>query len=316
MEGPSKRVVRNMGRPTSVVPNSSSGACVCDEQRCASVRDDIAREGGWGWWTWVSSFYFLAGFHVRFYATDVSLHFSFLQALLFNMLVIRNTHPKPTGHCNASSLPALPARFLAVSSPSRESKTSPQRSRLPDTTAGSVNHWHPSERSTTKHVNLCKCGTCQVLSTQGCKSDIHKNGHKLWYVMHSIVENLPGGSMHVNESSRIWTTMFTIVESIKCQECRQHSNLWLSEISPSSGNLPMRKEDWMFTLWKHHDEASKRVRAGGWVSSSKVPLGATLSWNEYLQNYRVQLVTCDVGLSSAKSLPATKTESFSLEVRY
>jgi hypothetical protein len=154
-----------------------------------------------------------------------------------------------------------------------------------------------------------------VLSTQGCQGDIHKNGHKLWYVMHSIVENLPGGSIHINESSRIWTTMFTIVESIKCQECRTHSNLWLSGISPSSGNLPLRKEDWMFTVWKHHDEASKRVRAGGWVSSAKVPLGATLSWNEYLQNYRVQVVTCDVGLLSTKAVPTTKTEVVSLEVR-
>ncbi len=61
LEGPSKRDVRNMGRPTLlVVPNSSSGG-VC-LQRAAlrtSVRDDIARAGGWGWWTWVSSFYFL-----------------------------------------------------------------------------------------------------------------------------------------------------------------------------------------------------------------------------------------------------------------
>lgn len=302
-----------MGRPTLQFIIRElfriQGRVVHFEQRCAMRVDRV------GGHEFLPSA-FLVGFHVRCYTSYDSLHFSFLQAVLFSMLVSRNTQSKPTGHCSASSLPALPARFLAVSSPSRESKTSPQRSRLPDTTAGSLNHWHPSERSTTKHVNLCKCGTCQVLSTQGCKSDIHKNGHKLWYVMHSIVENLAGGSMHINESSRIWTTMFTIVESIKCQECRQHSNLWLSEISPSSGNLPMRKEDWMFTLWKHHDEASKRVRAGGWVSSAKVPLGATLSWNEYLQNYRVQLVTCDVGLISAKSLPVTKTESFSLEVRY
>jgi hypothetical protein len=72
----------------------------------------------------------------------------------------------------------------------------------------------------------------------------------------------------------------------------------------------------MFTLWKHHDEASKRVRAGGWLSSAKVPLGSTLSWNEYLQNYRVQLVTCDVGSLTIKSLPTTKSEVVSLEVRF
>ena len=228
--------------------------------------------------------------------------------------ISRSPCPKSSGHC---SLPALPLRYISASNPSRESKTSPQRSRLPAVSASSsANHGHPSERVATKHVNLCKCGTCQVLSTQGCQGDIHKNGHKLWYVMHSIVENLPGGSISANESSRIWTTLFTIVESIKCQECRTHSNLWLSEISPSSGSLPSRKEDWMFTLWKHHDEASKRVRAGGWVSKSNVPLGTTLSWNEYLQNYRVQVVTCDVGLLSAKTLPTTKTEVLSLEVRY
>lgn len=222
---------------------------------------------------------------------------------------------------SSCSLPSLPLKYTSGLKQSRESKTSPQRSRLPEAASSccsaSPNHWLPSERMARapKHVNLCKCGTCQVLSTQGCNGDIHKNGHKLWYVMHSIVENLPNGSMAANDSSRIWATLFTIVESIKCQECRTHSNLWLVSISPSTGNLPMRKEDWMFTLWKHHDEANKRVRAGGWVSDLKVALSPTLSWAEYIQNYRVQLVTCDVGLLNSKALPKLTTEVMSLEVR-
>jgi hypothetical protein len=238
------------------------------------------------------------------------------RSFVLNMPSGRSSLVKPEVHCTASPLPTLPSRFTSFSKISRESKTSPQRSRLPELKSGSLNNWLPSERIVNKPVNLCKCGTCQVLSTQGCQGDIHKNGHKLWYVMHSIVENLPGGSIHINQSSRIWTAMFTIVESIRCQECRTHSNLWLAGISPSSGNLPLRKEDWMFTLWKHHDEASKRVRAGGWLSSAKVPLGSTLSWNEYLQNYRVQLVTCDVGSLTIKALPTTKSEVVSLEVRF
>ena len=230
------------------------------------------------------------------------------------MLVIRHSQANPDAHNKNSSLPSLPLKYASLSKPSRESKTSPQRSKLPDVTSGSHNHWHPSERVAMKHVNLCKCGTCQVLSTQGCQADIHKNGHKLWYIMHAIVENLPGGTIDANDSSRIWTTLLTIVETIKCQECKTHSNLWLLSISPSSGNLPTRKEDWMFTVWKHHDDASKRVRAGGWVSNLKVPLSPTLSWNEYLQNYRVQVVTCDVGIISAKTIPVTKTEVITLEV--
>ncbi len=216
---------------------------------------------------------------------------------------------------SSCSLPSLPLKYTSGLKQVRESKTSPQRSRLPEVATSSPNHWHPSERMAPKHVNLCKCGTCQVLSTQGCQGDIHKNGHKLWFVMHSIVENLPNGSISINDSSRIWTTLFTIVETIKCQECRTHSNLWMVSISPSSGNLPMRKEDWMFTLWKHHDEANKRVRAGGWVSDLKVALSPTLSWAEYIRNYRVTLVTCDVGLLNVKELPKLTTEVMSIEVR-
>ena len=155
-----------------------------------------------------------------------------------------------------------------------------------------------------------------MLSNQGCQADIHKNGHKLWYVMHSIVENLPGGPIDIADSARIWATMFTIVESIRCQECKAHSNRWLSEIAPSSGNLPARKEEWMFTLWKHHDDSSKRVRAGGWVSAQKLPLSAPVSWGEYVQNYRVQVVTCDVGQLGKLAVPPQKTEVLSLEVRY
>jgi hypothetical protein len=240
------------------------------------------------------------------------------------MLITRNPRTNPDSNFQASCLPTLHSKNTSLSKPFRRLNSSPQRprlpevslrSRLPDVASSSLNHRHPSERVAAKNVNLCKCGTCQVLSSQGCQADIHKNGSKLWYVMHTIVENLQGGAMEVNDSSRIWTTLLTIVESIKCPECRTQSNLWLLSISPSSGDLPMRKEDWMFTVWKHHDEANKRVRAGGWVSDLKLPLSTTLSWAEYLQNFRVKMVTCDIGLLSSKPLPATKTEMLTLEVR-
>ena len=240
------------------------------------------------------------------------------------MRTSRHPQAKPAVRC-ASTLPSLSSKFASSGlMPARDVKTSPQRSRLPDISSSSSDDGYSSSETQTSgrkqrfapQVNLCKCGTCQVLSTQGCQSDIHKNGNKLWYVMHCIVENLSSGPIDITDSARIWATMFTIVETIKCQECKSHSNRWLSEIAPSSGNLPARKEEWMFTVWKHHDDASKRVRAGGWVSAQKLPLSAPLSWGEYLQNYRVQVVTCDVGQLGKKVALPQRSEVVSLEVRY
>ncbi len=133
-------------------------------------------------------------------------------------------------------------------------------------------------------INPCKCSTCQVLTVKGCSDKIHTNGHKIWYVMHSIVENIPCGHVDKINSKRIWETMTMIISSINCSECRINSMNWISTLSPDSGLLPDQKESWMFEVWKHHNDVNNRIST----------MSRAVSWREYIQEYRLKSIICAV----------------------
>jgi len=253
------------------------------------------------------------------------------------MRISRHPPAKSANRCSVSTLPSLSSKFAtgAVFSGQDSASQSQSHFKLPEIgTSTSHNrliyctapkdsisdHLIPDdEYSPQRHAaarslkvrpvlqaQLCKCGTCS-----GCLGEIHKNSHMMWHVMHSIVENLPSGPIDITDSARIWATMFAIVESIKCQEWRTHSNRWLSDIAPSSGNLPEEKEDWVYAVWKHHDDVTKKVRA-----EQKLPLSLLrepLGWGEYLLQklHRVQVIPRYFG-----QLGTHNSEVISLEVRY
>ena len=256
------------------------------------------------------------------------------------MRISRHPQAKPAGRCVVSTLPSLSLKFVSstmLSGEERSSQLTQSHFKLPDIgSSTSPNRliyctapkYLPSEHSCAdelspqRHANvvklrptvpaqLCKCGTCS-----GCVGDIHKNSRMMWYVMHSIVENLPGGPIDIADSARIWATMFTIVESIRCQEWRIHSNRWLSEIAPSSGNLPDQKEDWVYAVWKHHNDVTKKVR--GEKKPTLSLLREPLSWGEYLLHklQRVQVVARDLGYPGKQATVLHNNEVISLEVRY
>ena len=72
------------------------------------------------------------------------------------------------------------------------------------------------------------CGCCNVLATQGCSNTIVKNGNKIWYVLHNLVEMMSEIPSE-EECANMRITIHTILNSIPCCECKLHSLNWFNE---------------------------------------------------------------------------------------
>ena len=67
-----------------------------------------------------------------------------------------------------------------------------------------------------KKENISSCSCCNVLARQGCSNNIQKNGNKIWYVLHNLVENMSDGKLTDIECDNMRSTIRTIVTSIPC----------------------------------------------------------------------------------------------------
>ncbi len=87
------------------------------------------------------------------------------------------------------------------------------------------------------------------MARQGCSNNIQKNGNKIWYVLHNLVENMSDGKLTDVECDNMRSTIRTIVTSIPCIECKIHSLTWINDT----------REKWVYELWHHHDTINKKV---------------------------------------------------------
>jgi len=78
-------------------------------------------------------------------------------------------------------------------------------------------------KTKTKTTTISSCSCCHVLMKQGCSNNINKNGNKIWYVLHNLVENMSSGKLLNAECDTMRITIRAIISSIQCTECKLHS---------------------------------------------------------------------------------------------
>jgi hypothetical protein len=138
----------------------------------------------------------------------------------------------------------------------------------------------------TKKVHTCKC--CKILDTQGCTNNVHKNGHKIWHVLHSLVESMSIGDLTDEECSNMSITIKNIIKIVPCIECRLHSLTWWNKNILNNDRL-RTKELWMYEVWHHHDSVSKK---NNYANPKRKT--TQLSWSDYKSQVMINNITCKI----------------------
>ena len=141
------------------------------------------------------------------------------------------------------------------------------------------------KKSTTSIVHSCSC--CNVLARQGCSNNILKNGNKVWYVLHNLVENMAEGILPDIDCDNMRTTIYAIITSIPCIECKLHSITWFNETLVHNKVKLDRREKWIYELWRHHDTINKKVQLLNPYYKLK-----SISWVEYKKQIDINRITC------------------------
>lgn len=137
-------------------------------------------------------------------------------------------------------------------------------------------------------TNGCSC--CRVLTSHGCSNTITKNGNKIWYVLHNLVEMMPDRPTE-EDCANMRTTIHTILQSMPCIQCKLHSLNWFNErISHNnSGHVILDQRDkWIYELWHHHHAVTKMVI----LINPHANKG--LSWPEYRKQLEINRITCNI----------------------
>lgn len=136
-------------------------------------------------------------------------------------------------------------------------------------------------------TTISSCSCCNILMKQGCSNNIQKNGNKIWYVLHNLVENMSHGTLSDNECDTMRITLRAVILSIPCVECKLHSISWLTEKIGNNAALYSR-EKWIYALWRHHDSINKKVMVLNPYRKIK-----PLSWVEYKKQIEINRITCN-----------------------
>ena len=132
--------------------------------------------------------------------------------------------------------------------------------------------------------NNIKCSYCKILESQSCTNNIHKNGNKIWYVLHNLVECMSIGILTDEECNNTSITILNIIKTLPCKECKMHSLNWHTEKILNNKALNT-KELWMYELWYHHDIINKILNI---KNSNK------LSWSDYKNQVNINKITCKI----------------------
>jgi len=130
------------------------------------------------------------------------------------------------------------------------------------------------------------CVSCNIHRTQGCTNNIKKNGNKIWYVLHNLVESIKHPKMTIEDFEIMCTTIVTIIRSIPCRECASHSLLWYNSVVKNNTKLQTRIH-LIYEVWKHHDDVTKRI-----LMMNPCIIVKRLTWNEYKKQIEINKITC------------------------
>ena len=130
------------------------------------------------------------------------------------------------------------------------------------------------------------CVLCNIHRSQGCTNNIKKNGHKIWYVLHNLVESIKTPKLTNEEFDLMCTTIITIIKSIPCKECAGHSLFWYKTCVKNNTKLHSRIH-FIYEVWKHHDDVTKRL-----LMVNPCIIVRRLTWNEYKKQMEINKITC------------------------
>lgn len=130
------------------------------------------------------------------------------------------------------------------------------------------------------------CDSCAIHRSRGCVNNIKKNGNKIWYVLHNLVESIKHPKMTIEEFEIMCTTIVTIIRSVPCRECAGHSLLWYKSVVKNNTKLHTRIH-LIYEVWKHHDDVTKRL-----LMMNPCIIIKRLTWNEYKKQLEIDKITC------------------------
>ena len=130
------------------------------------------------------------------------------------------------------------------------------------------------------------CVACNIHKSQGCTNNIKKNGNKIWYVLHNLVESIKTPKITSEHFEMMCTTIITIIKSIPCKECASHSILWYNTVIKNNTKLHNRIH-FIYEVWKHHDDVTKRILM---INPSIIINRVT--WNNYKKQVEINKITC------------------------
>jgi hypothetical protein len=130
------------------------------------------------------------------------------------------------------------------------------------------------------------CDSCTIHRSRGCANNIKKNGNKIWYVLHNLVESIKTPKLTYEDFEIMCTTIVTIIRSIPCRECMGHSLLWYKSVVENNTKLQNRI-NLIYEVWKHHDDVTKRI-----LMVNPCCIIKRLTWNEYKKQLEIDKITC------------------------
>ena len=131
------------------------------------------------------------------------------------------------------------------------------------------------------------CIVCNIHRSQGCTNTIKKNGNKIWYVLHNLVESIKTPKITSEQFEIMCTTIITIIKSIPCKECASHSILWYNTVIKNNTILYHRIH-FIYELWKHHDDVTKRI-----LMINPCIIINRITWNDYKKQIEINKITCN-----------------------
>ena len=130
------------------------------------------------------------------------------------------------------------------------------------------------------------CFSCNVHKTQGCSNTIRKNGSKIWYVLHNLVESIKTSRINREEFEITCTAILAIIKSMPCKMCAGYSILWYHACIANNVKLH-DKIQFMYEVWKHHDDVNNRIL----IMFPDTVLTQN-SWKQYMHKFNVNKITC------------------------
>jgi len=134
--------------------------------------------------------------------------------------------------------------------------------------------------------NRLSCESCNIHKHRGCSNTILKNGSKIWYVLHNLIESFPTNRINREEFEILCITIRTIIKSLPCKSCANYSLMWYN-IDVVNNTKLCEMSQFIYALWKHHDDVNRRIMIMNPIIVSK-----RLSWIDYKQQVEINKITC------------------------